>query len=30
MIVPKNWFEDRGDKCVLMGYIDDATGNKSG
>ena len=24
------WFEDRGDKCVLMGYIDDATGNKSG
>ena len=24
------WFESRGDKCVLMGYIDDATGNKSG
>ncbi len=24
------WFEDRGDNCVLMGYIDDATGNKSG
>lgn len=24
------WFEDRGGKCVLMGYIDDATGNKSG
>ena len=24
------WFEGRGDKCVLMGYIDDATGNKSG
>lgn len=24
------WFEDRGDKCVLMGYIDDSTGNKSG
>lgn len=21
-----NWFEDRNDKCVLMGYIDDATG----
>jgi transposase len=20
------WFETRGDKCVLMGYIDDATG----
>jgi hypothetical protein len=24
------WFEKRGDPCVLMGYIDDATGNKSG
>lgn len=24
------WFEGRGDNCVLMGYIDDATGNKSG
>jgi len=21
-----NWFEDRGESCVLMGYIDDATG----
>lgn len=21
-----DWFEDRGPKCVLMGYIDDATG----
>ena len=21
------WFEDRGPECVLMGYIDDATGN---
>jgi len=21
------WFEDRGPSCVLMGYIDDATGN---
>ncbi|MBF0252876.1 MAG: ISNCY family transposase [Candidatus Omnitrophica bacterium] len=24
------WFEDRGDKCVLMGYIDDATGRTYG
>ena len=24
------WFEDRRDKCVLMGYIDDATGKKRG
>lgn len=24
------WFEDRGPKCVLMGYIDDATGIKYG
>jgi len=22
-----DWFEERGPKCVLMGYIDDATGN---
>lgn len=22
-----DWFEGRGDECVLMGYIDDATGN---
>lgn len=22
-----DWFEDRAPKCVLMGYIDDATGN---
>lgn len=22
-----DWFEGRGSKCVLMGYIDDATGN---
>ena len=22
-----DWFEGRGEKCVLMGYIDDATGN---
>ena len=25
-----NWFEQRGQKCVLMGYIDDATGNTFG
>lgn len=25
-----NWFEQRGPKCVLMGYIDDATGNTFG
>lgn len=25
-----SWFEDRGDKCALMGYIDDATSDKSG
>ena len=24
------WFEDRGDPCVLMGYIDDATGDTFG
>ena len=24
------WFEDRGPKCVLMGYIDDATSTKHG
>ena len=24
------WFEDRGDPCVLMGYIDDATGGVFG
>lgn len=24
------WFEDRGPKCVLMGYIDDATSNVFG
>jgi transposase len=24
------WFEDRGDPCVLMGYIDDATGDPFG
>lgn len=24
------WFEGRGDECVLMGYSDDATGDKSG
>ncbi len=24
------WFEDRGDPCVLMGYIDDATGEPFG
>jgi len=24
------WFEDRGDPCVLMGYIDDATGGPFG
>jgi hypothetical protein len=24
------WFEDRGPKCVLMGYIDDATGTVYG
>lgn len=24
------WFEDRGRKCVLEGYIDDATSNKRG
>jgi hypothetical protein len=24
------WFEDRGDPCVLMGYIDDATGDVFG
>jgi hypothetical protein len=24
------WFEDRGPVCVLMGYIDDATGKKYG
>jgi hypothetical protein len=24
------WFEDRGPECVLMGYIDDATGTKYG
>jgi len=24
------WFEGRGAECVLMGYIDDATGEKSG
>jgi transposase len=24
------WFEDRGDPCVLMGYIDDATGETFG
>ncbi|MDP8265685.1 MAG: ISNCY family transposase, partial [Candidatus Aceula meridiana] len=24
------WFEDRGSKCVLEGYIDDATSNKYG
>lgn len=25
-----NWFEQRGPKCVFMGYIDDATGDTSG
>ena len=25
-----NWFEGRGSKCVLMGYIDDATGTPFG
>ena len=25
-----NWFEQRGPKCVFMGYIDDATGNTFG
>ena len=25
-----NWFEGRGEKCVLMGYIDDATGKPFG
>jgi hypothetical protein len=25
-----NWFEDRGPGCVLMGYIDDATGDVFG
>jgi ribosome maturation protein Sdo1/transposase len=25
-----DWFEGRGPKCVLMGYIDDATGNVFG
>lgn len=25
-----DWFEGRGSKCVLMGYIDDATGNVFG
>jgi len=25
-----DWFEGRGPKCVLMGYIDDATGTVSG
>jgi transposase len=25
-----NWFEGRGEKCVLMGYIDDATGRPFG
>ena len=25
-----DWFEGRGEKCVLMGYIDDATGNPFG
>jgi len=25
-----NWFEDRGPKCVLMGYIDDATSRPFG
>ena len=25
-----DWFEQRGPKCVFMGYIDDATGNTSG
>jgi transposase len=25
-----HWFEERGKGCVLMGYIDDATGRKSG
>lgn len=25
-----DWFEDRGPKCVLMGYIDDATGRVYG
>jgi hypothetical protein len=25
-----SWFEDRGDPCVLMGYIDDATGDTFG
>lgn len=25
-----NWFEERGEKCVLMGYIDDATGEVFG
>ncbi len=25
-----DWFEGRGQKCVLMGYIDDATGNPFG
>lgn len=24
------WFEDRGEVCTLMGYIDDATGKKRG
>lgn len=24
------WFEDRGSECALMGYIDDATSQKSG
>jgi len=24
------WFEDRGDPCVLMGYIDDARGDAFG
>lgn len=25
-----DWFEDRGSKCVLMGYIDDSTSKKYG
>ena len=25
-----DWFEGRGPECVLMGYIDDATGTVSG
>jgi len=25
-----DWFEGRGPECVLMGYIDDATGNAYG